>query len=192
MKGDMLVQTEASRATTHEWAKPDPRILNDAELAQMRKRVQWGGPDTVLRLLDHIEATNTKSGRVTIEVRQEDWIPGFAAYIAGTVSDGPAHVVLNVGGLMAGVRVGDIAPVELPYIVAETLMHEVIHVLEEWAGVEFSEERVEVLLEGYRAAQSGEAETTEETEIPWFGRPCERCLDANLNECACDFADEDN
>lgn len=92
-----------------------------------------------------------------IEVRQADFIPGFAAFAAGSVTDGgPAKVVLNVGDLVALVHTGEVPAAELPYIVAESIMHEVVHVLEEWAGVEFSEERVEDLIARYtEAARSG-------------------------------------
>jgi hypothetical protein len=48
------------------------------------------------------------------------------------------------------VQTGDLDKKDLPYFVAESLMHEVIHVLEAWAGVEFSEDRVEELLTKYR------------------------------------------
>lgn len=87
---------------------------------------------------------------ISIEVYQEDWIPGFAAYHTGTLTkEAKAHVVLNIGSLLALVGDGSIQREELPYVVAESLMHEVIHVLEEWAGVEFSEERVHALTEAY-------------------------------------------
>lgn len=35
-------------------------------------------------------------------------------------------------------------------MVAECIMHEVVHVLEEWAGVAFSEKKVEALIKNYR------------------------------------------
>jgi protein-disulfide isomerase-like protein with CxxC motif len=86
-----------------------------------------------------------------IEVYQQDWCPGFAAFLDdGSVQKGTAHVCLNVGALMAAVEAKDVEKADLPYLVAESLMHEVIHALEAWAGVEFSEEKVEALLEEYR------------------------------------------
>ena len=86
-----------------------------------------------------------------IEVFQEDWIPGFAAFAEGSVEhEGHAHVVLNLGGLLSAVASQDISPADMPYVVADCLMHEVVHALEEWAGVEFSEERVHALTERYR------------------------------------------
>ena len=90
--------------------------------------------------------------RVTIEVYQQDWIPGFAAFRHNGVAAkrGTAHVVLNLGSLLALVADKAIEPSEVPYFVAESLMHEVFHVLEAWAGVEFSEDRVEALIEKYR------------------------------------------
>lgn len=87
---------------------------------------------------------------LTVKVSQEDWFEGFGAYLAGSVNDGPALVVLNIGGIAALVQAGDIEKADVPYLIAETVMHEVVHALEEWAGVEFNEERVEKLVEMYR------------------------------------------
>ena len=87
-----------------------------------------------------------------IKIFQQDWIPGFAALLDdGRIrEDAKAHVVLNLGSLMAAVEGGHIEKKDLPYFVAESLMHEIIHTLEAWAEIEFNEERVEVLLEKYR------------------------------------------
>lgn len=91
------------------------------------------------------------SDHLKIEVFQEDWAPGFAAFGEGSVEhQGHAHVVLNLGALMSTVANKDVEPADIPYMVAETIMHEVVHALEEWAGVEFSEERVEALVQAYR------------------------------------------
>jgi hypothetical protein len=90
-----------------------------------------------------------------IEIRQQDWIPGFAAFADdGAIKQGTAHVVLNVGALMAAVAAKDMPASEIPYVVADSIMHEVIHALEAWAGVEFSEERVEALIEKYRDSET--------------------------------------
>lgn len=92
-----------------------------------------------------------KTDRISIRVYQQDFMPGFAAYVDdGEIDEGKAHVLLNVGDFLATVKAGDVQPSELPYFIAESLMHEVIHVLEAWAGVEFSEDRVEALIEKYR------------------------------------------
>lgn len=95
-----------------------------------------------------------------IEVHQQDWIPGFAAFLDdGEAADtGKAHVVLNLGSILAMVQTGDMDPKEVPYFVAESIMHEVMHALEAWAGVEFSEERIETLLEQYAAKYGPEAQ----------------------------------
>ena len=93
-----------------------------------------------------------------IEIRQQDWIPGFAAFLSGSTKvTGKAHVLLNLGSFIAAVQTGDIPASEVPYAIAESVMHEVMHVLEEWAGVEFSEERVEALTDAY-AAKYGKSE----------------------------------
>lgn len=89
---------------------------------------------------------------VLIEVYQQDWMPGFAAFLDdGSVQSGAAaKVALNMGSLMAAVETEDLSAKDIPYVVAESIMHEVMHVLEAWAGVEFSEDRIEALIEKYR------------------------------------------
>jgi hypothetical protein len=97
---------------------------------------------------------------VRIEVYQEDWIAGFAAFHEdGSLDESAkAHVVLNLASFLASVELGDVKAADLPYIIAESIMHEVVHVLEAWANVEFSEERVEALLTQYRARYGREGE----------------------------------
>ena len=90
-----------------------------------------------------------------VEFHQQDWLPGFAAFLPDATTLSPsarAFCVLNLGSFLATVEAGHVAKSELPYFIASSMMHEVMHVLEQWAGVEFSEERVESLLEKYRAA----------------------------------------
>jgi len=92
-----------------------------------------------------------------IEFHQQDWIPGFAAFLPGATTPTPdarAFCVLNLGSILATVATGDVPAEDVPYFIAESMMHEVMHVLEQWAGTEFSEERIEALLEKYRASLS--------------------------------------
>lgn len=93
-----------------------------------------------------------RSPDIRIEVYQHDWIPGFAAFADdGSVQhQGKAHVVVNLGSLLCAVANQDIPKSDVPYAIAESIMHEVMHALEAWAGVEFSEERVEGLIEKYQ------------------------------------------
>lgn len=98
-------------------------------------------------------------GQLKIELYQHDWIPGFAAFADdGSIQrEACAHVVLNLGAVLLAADHGDIERAEMPYFIAETIMHEVIHALESWAGVEFSEDRVEALLDKYRQHYMDEA-----------------------------------
>lgn len=92
-----------------------------------------------------------------IEFHQHDWIPGFAAFAPHATTPSPdsrAFCVVNLGSILAGIHTGDMEREELPYLLAESMMHEVIHAIEQWAGVEFSEERVEALLERYAGTYS--------------------------------------
>ncbi|NIX77002.1 hypothetical protein [Microvirga terricola] len=94
-----------------------------------------------------------------IEFHQQDWIPGFAAFLPGATTPAPqarAFCVLNLGSILATVATGDIPASEVPYFIPESMMHEIMHAFEQWAGTEFSEERVEALLAKYRAALSKE------------------------------------
>lgn len=94
---------------------------------------------------------------ISIEVYQQDWIPGFAAFMHnGSVhKDAKAHVVINLAAMAAAVKLGDIDKKDLPYAIVSDLLHEIIHVLEAWAGVEFSEERVDKIVEMYEQYASG-------------------------------------
>ena len=87
-----------------------------------------------------------------LEVYQSDWMPGFAAFLddGKVAEDAKAHIALNLACFLACVETGEVPRADLPYVIAESLMHEVIHALESWAEVEFSEERVEKLLTEYR------------------------------------------
>ena len=89
---------------------------------------------------------------VTIDIGQWDWIPGFAAFLDdGTLREEKrGRMVLNIGAMLAAVATNDIAKEDLPYVVAESVMHEVAHILEAWCGVEFNDDRVETLIEKYR------------------------------------------
>lgn len=104
-----------------------------------------------------MKAEELRAWLPAIHFYQHDWVPAFAAFAPGATTpepDAKAFCVLNVAAFLESVDCGDLAPSELPYFIAETMMHEVIHVLEQWAGVEFNEERVDALLDRYRARAS--------------------------------------
>lgn len=90
-----------------------------------------------------------------VEISQDDFMPAFGAYVAGSAKQGPALVRLNLEALLGTVAMGDVEPADLPYFVAETIMHEVMHALEDWAGVAFSEDRVEAMIAAYQAKRMG-------------------------------------
>ena len=98
-----------------------------------------------------------KAPRLVIKVYQQDWMPGFACFLGGSLNRNARPVIaLNLGAMMAAVQCKDIPAKEIPYFVAESLMHEIMHVLEEWAGSEFDEARVEMLLKKYQKAAQRE------------------------------------
>ena len=126
------------------------QVINDTA-----KRVSQTFRKRIVSLEAQVE--RLQSDRIIIEIRQQDWIPGFAAFVDDEDSpesnpnpQGPYHILLNLGAGLCAVEAGDMPKAELPYHVAESLMHEIMHVLEKWAGIEFNEDRVEGLLAKYR------------------------------------------
>ena len=83
-------------------------------------------------------------------------MPGFAAYATnGTLKKtAKAHILLNIGGLLSAVVEKDFTKTELPYIIVEALLHEFVHVVEEWCGQEFDESKVEKLIKRYKKKYS--------------------------------------
>lgn len=88
---------------------------------------------------------------VRIEVYQQDWMPGYAAFVDdGSIKENAkAHVVINLGASITQVKLGHLDKKDLPYKIVSDLLHEITHALEAWAGVEFSEERVDEIVAMY-------------------------------------------
>ncbi len=101
--------------------------------------------------------TTTPSG-ITVEFRQHDWQPGFASYLAkedgGFDPNGPAFCTLNLGAFLSTREAHGDDHGSFVESIADTIVHEVIHVVEAWAGIEFSEQRVEALIARYRGVAS--------------------------------------
>ncbi len=102
-----------------------------------------------------------KLPEITMQCYQQDWIPGFAAFIYYADRKGfrrknkvKADIAINIGSFMALVASDNVDAKELPYILAETMMHEFIHVLEAYFQVEFSEEKVHKIIGKYRMSQN--------------------------------------
>lgn len=95
--------------------------------------------------------TNRLTPTITIEIRQQDFIPGFGAFNddGSMENGGPAHVVINIGGLLGMAIQEDMTPDEIVQVAAETLTHEFFHVIQKWAGAALSEDRVEELMRRY-------------------------------------------
>ena len=91
-----------------------------------------------------------------IEIVREDGIDGFGAYLHPTLTrDGKAHVILDIEGIAIACLTEDISFKEM---LLTTVLHEFAHVLEEFYGLEFSEDRVEALLEVYAKKYQDEYE----------------------------------
>lgn len=88
--------------------------------------------------------------KVNARIVQMDGVEGFACYLSPSARKGKAIIGLNVEAMLAGVLTKDFTVKDLPYIVADSIMHEVIHVLEDWAKVQFSDKKVERLIGAYR------------------------------------------
>jgi len=98
---------------------------------------------------------------IRLEVYQNDWLPGFAAFLhdGKMKKEARAHLVINIENMVEMANRSEAEKPELPYVIAEALTHEVFHAIEAWAEVEFSEERVEALIDKYRKANDGEHKT---------------------------------
>lgn len=117
-------------------------MLTDTELVELARAEG----------LTDAERHVTPSG-IVVEFRQHDFIPGFAAYLheeGKPFPDGKAFCALNLSAfLQAHVETGE-TPAALAESLADTMVQEVVHVIEAWAGAEFSEARVERLIAAYR------------------------------------------
>lgn len=96
-----------------------------------------------------------KSPKIKLTIYQQDWIPGFAAFIFenGKIKKGKdvkANLVLNIGSFIAAVKVGDVEKKEIPYFITETIIHELVHVLQAYFKEEFSEKKIHKLTEKYQ------------------------------------------
>ncbi len=91
---------------------------------------------------------------LSLPIRQQDKAceGAFAAYVTPLEDNDDPYIALNIAATLGTVVMGDVSAKDLPYMIAENIAHEVFHALEDWAGVEFDEDRVEALIEKYRAA----------------------------------------
>jgi DNA-binding ferritin-like protein (Dps family) len=91
--------------------------------------------------------------KVKAEIVQADGVGAFAFYEVGSRrgKKGRRSVIgLNVEAFVAAVALGQVEKKDVPYLVAESIMHEVMHVLEDWAKAEFSHRRINRLIADYR------------------------------------------
>lgn len=89
--------------------------------------------------------------KTKVDIIQADGIDGFGCYLQNSVRKNKRCIIgVNVEALMAAVAMKDLKVEDVPYIFAETIMHEVIHSLEDWAKVEFSHKKVDKLIAAYR------------------------------------------
>ena len=95
--------------------------------------------------------------QVKADIVQADGINGFGCYLQTSVRKNKRCIIgVNVEALMAAVAMKDLKVEDVPYIFAETIMHEVIHSLEDWAKMEFSHKKVDKLIDKYRRHYSEE------------------------------------
>ena len=108
------------------------------------------------------QSTDAFPHLIKLELYQQDWMPGFAAFLDDGSIQENAHpkIGINIQAFMAAVAYKDLDKNDLPYVVAESIMHEFVHVLESWAGVAFNEEKVEELLKKYRKQALAQAKKT--------------------------------
>ncbi len=81
-----------------------------------------------------------------ISVVRYDALDGFGGYLSNSIKEGDGVILLNVEGTIQACTENDISIKEA---MISTLMHEVGHALEDWYDVEFSEDRMERIVEEY-------------------------------------------
>ena len=102
--------------------------------------------DYEARILSALEVQPAPAPVVRIEIRPVSDMPAFGVYVAPLGDfESPAMIGINFASIIAATKEGDVASADVPAFVLETIYHEIGHVLEHWAGVEFSEDRVEAL-----------------------------------------------
>lgn len=87
---------------------------------------------------------------IKIKIYQHDFMPGFAAFKIGTTKKPHAEIAINIGSLMLLILKKKIKKREVPYFLAESIMHEIIHVLEEKFKVKFSHRKINLLMNKYQ------------------------------------------
>jgi predicted ATP-grasp superfamily ATP-dependent carboligase len=88
--------------------------------------------------------------KIKADIFQQDDIAAFGCYLDKSIKKRRCLIGLNVNAFLAAVHSKDLSPRELPYTIAETIMHEIMHALEDWAKVEFSHRRINKLINEYR------------------------------------------
>jgi hypothetical protein len=66
-----------------------------------------------------------------------------------------AVITLNLGSYLAVARSKCITKKEIPYFIAEGMLHEIVHVLEDWAKVKFDHRKVNALMRKYENLTRG-------------------------------------
>lgn len=94
------------------------------------------------------EILENRKKNFKIQVYKNDEIDGFAAYASPSIKKNEFGVV--VFNLEASLGVCIEEELSFKEMFVETIMHEVGHALEEFYDLEFSEERIEKITDGYR------------------------------------------
>lgn len=86
---------------------------------------------------------------IKVTILQSDEIPGMAAYLSPSATEGHAIIAVNIAGLSIGSAI-DCTPEQAKEAFAvsfkECLLHELVHVVQEIYGKAFSEAEVERLV----------------------------------------------
>lgn len=104
--------------------------------------------------------------RIEVHVRPD--LPAFAGYAAGSVSRGEPVIVLNIEAFVRALDAGALEPEDMAHAMAETLVHECFHAIEEFWGLAFSEDRVEGWIDEFIRRPRGMVEVSR--RVGWWGR----------------------
>lgn len=85
-----------------------------------------------------------------IDLEVVNGIPAFAAYVAGSVKEGPARIIVNMQDLLETVKEDEDPRIALAEVMSETIVHELLHAFQDIFNQAFRELDVE---QAIKAAQ---------------------------------------
>lgn len=110
--------------------------------------------------------TDKKPWASVVTVTIDPTIPAFAGYAAGSMTRGEPFMCINLPAFIGVREAHNFTDEEMAHFMAETIVHECFHAVEEFCGLAFSEERVEGWIDALvpKMAEMGMEQADEEPD----------------------------